>query len=127
MADRSTIDQDILALQQAGEAGTLALVHGGEPCDSAALTLSLSAFLIGAGSRAYFACTDGWQIDQGWNSTQRAAEYDQPLGPPVGSATRIVGSQAMAVVCGLCTCLSLTHLLVVAGSRRWESAVRAAV
>ena len=90
--DKATIDEDIQALQQAGAAGTLALVHGGEPCDGAALALSLSAFLVGAGSRAYFACTDGWQVAQGWSRKQRPAEYDRPLGPPLGAATRTVHS-----------------------------------
>jgi hypothetical protein len=47
--DKLSIADDITELQQAGAEGTVALVHGGEPCNSAALSLSLSAFLVGAG------------------------------------------------------------------------------
>lgn len=88
--DKATIDEDIQALQQASAAGTLTLVHGGEPCDATAFSLSLCAFLVGAGTRSYFACTDGWQVDQGWSRKQRPAEYDRPLGRPLGIATRTV-------------------------------------
>lgn len=86
--DGGTIADDIVALEQAGDTGTLALVHGGEPCDAAMFSLSLSAFLVGAGVRSYFACTDGWLVSAGWSRSQRAKEYDYPLGAPLGKATR---------------------------------------
>lgn len=82
--DGLTIAEDIAALAAVGDRGGTALVHGGEPCDPEALALSLSAFLVGAGENAYFACTDGWLVEQGWAPTQRLAEYDYPLGPPLG-------------------------------------------
>lgn len=86
--DRLTIAADIAALQQAGVDGQLALVHGGEPCDAKALSLSLAAFLIGASSKAYFACSDGWQLNQGWKKSQRLKEYDYHLGEPKGIAVQ---------------------------------------
>jgi hypothetical protein len=48
--DKLSIADDIQALQQAGDKGKVVLVHGGEPCNAAALSLSMSAFLIGAGA-----------------------------------------------------------------------------
>ena len=91
--DKLTIAADIAALQQAGANGQIALVHGGEPCDRAAFSLSLAAFLIGASSEAYFACTDGWLLSQGWEKSQRFQEYDYLLGEPRGPAvqTRLPG------------------------------------
>ena len=87
--DKLTIAADIAALQAAGVDGKLALVHGGEPCDSAAFSLSLAAFLVGAsGSGAYFACSDGWQVAQGWERSQRFEEYDYRLGEPLGPAVQ---------------------------------------
>ena len=91
--DKLTIAADIATLQQAGANGQIALVHGGEPCDRAAFSLSLAAFLIGASSKAYFACTDGWLLSQGWEKSQRFQEYDFLLGEPRGPAvqTRLPG------------------------------------
>ena len=93
--DGDTIASDIEELEAAGQASppTVSLVHGGEPCDDAALALSLSAFLIGAGTRAYFACSDGWAVNDGWSKEQRPAEYDYPLGAPLGLAKRTVDGQ----------------------------------
>ena len=70
-------------------------MHGGEPCSSEALALSLSAFLIGSGKYAYFACTDGWAVNSGWSPQQRPKEYDRPLGAPLGPALRSVGAQGV--------------------------------
>lgn len=39
--DKATIEHDIVALQQAGRDGVVALVHAGEPCTAAALALGL--------------------------------------------------------------------------------------
>ena len=87
--DKLTIAADIAALRSAGADGKLALVHGGEPCDSAAFSLSLAAFLVGAsGSGAYFACSDGWRVGQGWERSQRFREYDYRLGEPLGPAVQ---------------------------------------
>jgi len=84
--DRNTIVSDIAELQSELAAGKVVLVHGGEPCNDAALSLSLSAFLMGAGRGAYYACTDGWSLEKGWLPEARAPEYDRKLGAPVGEA-----------------------------------------
>ena len=63
-------------------------MHGGEPCDAEALALSLAAFLVGAANLSYFSCSDGWRVGDGWSRAQRPAEYDYPLGPPLGEAVR---------------------------------------
>lgn len=93
--DGDTIVGDLVQLQQAASRGELTLVHGGEPCDADALSLSLAAFLVGAGRLSYFGCTDGWTVDGGW--MDRPVEYDLPLGPPLGLATSSVGPGGMAV------------------------------
>ena len=126
--DKATIEHDIVALQQAGRDGVVALVHAGEPCTAAALALGLvihalvfpssssssrfffflflffifspspplyfsrarawcglllspcapnpkhpsrhsntqAAYLVGAGAKSYFGCSDGWTVTEGW-------------------------------------------------------------
>jgi hypothetical protein len=91
--DQSTIVDDISQLQSYARDEQIALVHGGEPCDAAGLSLSLSAFLIGAGQWSYFGCTDAWYVDD-W--MQRPIEYDLPLGVPLGLASRYIAN-GMAV------------------------------
>eukprot|EP00037_Helgoeca_nana_P031328 m.398868 g.398868 ORF g.398868 m.398868 type:complete len:393 (+) comp28375_c1_seq7:4130-5308(+) len=86
--DKATIEDDIAALQRAGRDGVIALVHAGEPCTAAALSLGLAAYLIGAGANSYFACSDGWTVTAGWEPEDRWAEYDYPLGEPTGPALR---------------------------------------
>jgi hypothetical protein len=58
---------------------------------SAVYNASLAAFLIGARNYSYYACSghqpsqQGWGMDQGWD--QYSADYDRPLGEPLGDAT----------------------------------------
>jgi len=85
--DGNTIIGDIAELKSELAAGKVALVHGGEPCDANALSLSLSAFLMGAERNAYFACTDGWSLAKGWMPEARWPEYDRKLGAPKGDAS----------------------------------------
>ena len=47
-----------------------------------------AAYLIGAGAKSYFACSDGWTVTAGWEPKDRWAEYDYPLGEPTGPALR---------------------------------------
>ena len=91
---------DIALLQREATIGTFLEVHGesraglGPPSppgtDSKACTpdvfnLTLASFLIGAGERAYYACTKGWTAQSGWDEWHR--EYDLLLGAPAGPAT----------------------------------------
>lgn len=43
---------------------------------------SLAAFLIGASDYSYYACTNGWGFDLGWQDW--SPDYDRPLGRPLG-------------------------------------------
>ena len=47
---------------------------------------SLAAFLIGAGERSYYACSQGWKIQMDPVEEAWKPEYDKPLGAPNASA-----------------------------------------
>ena len=88
------IDQ-LTGLKQAGEHHIIAEAHvdfcrvdTGQP-DGKLLDMykrSLAAFLIGASNYSYYACTNGWGYDNGWELWP--ADYDRPLGAPLGHASR---------------------------------------
>eukprot|EP01063_Lacrimia_lanifica_P016104 TRINITY_DN2271_c0_g1_i1.p1 TRINITY_DN2271_c0_g1~~TRINITY_DN2271_c0_g1_i1.p1 ORF type:complete len:396 (+),score=127.88 TRINITY_DN2271_c0_g1_i1:72-1259(+) len=48
---------------------------------------SLAAFLIGATDHDYYACTEGWGYDAGWDAWPK--DYSRPLGAPAGPAERL--------------------------------------
>lgn len=91
---------DIALLQHEAKLGTFLEVHGesrpglGRPsppgssskaCTQEVFNITLAAFLVGAGERAFYACTAGWTAQAGWDEWHH--EYDLQLGDPVGMAT----------------------------------------
>lgn len=89
----------VLALRAAAAAGLVVEAHAGDPASGsdahcARTTNALSAFLIGAGERAYFACSNAqWSSNPAWPAASdpwldARPEYGRPLGPPLGDAAR---------------------------------------
>jgi hypothetical protein len=89
----------VLALRKAAAAGLVVEAHAGDPASGSDAhctntTNALSAFLVGAGERAYFACSNfQWVSDPAWPAApdpwlDPRPEYGRPLGPPLGDATR---------------------------------------
>ncbi len=91
---------DIALLQHEAKLGTFLEVHGesraglgpaspagtsSKACSADVFNITLASFLIGAGERAYYACTTGWTAQAGWDEWHD--EYDLKLGDPVGPAT----------------------------------------
>lgn len=40
---------------------------GDRACTNEVFNVTLAGFLIGAGERAFYACTDGWTAQAGWS------------------------------------------------------------
>lgn len=89
----------VLMLRAAAAAGTLVEAHAGDVVSGSdahcnRTTNALSAFLIGAGERAYFACSPGqWTSSPDWPRVpdpwlDARPEYARPLGAPLGAAVR---------------------------------------
>jgi Hypothetical glycosyl hydrolase family 15 len=76
---------DMADLERLGTIPHVAEAHGGEPCNATFFNQTLAQFLVSAGPYAYYACSDGWIIDEGWDVWY--TEYSQPLGAPLGAAT----------------------------------------
>ncbi len=89
----------VLALRAAAAAALVVEAHAGDPASGsdahcARTTNALSAFLVGAGERAYFACSNGqWASNPAWPAASdpwldARPEYGRPLGEPLGDAAR---------------------------------------
>ena len=97
--DFAATETCIGALQQFAAAGLMVEAHAGyfadgtdKYCASPPIN-SLSAFLIGAGEGAYFACAPLWSSDPRWPSVadpwlDRLPQYTRPLGAPLADATK---------------------------------------
>jgi hypothetical protein len=104
---------DIALLQREARMGTFLEVHGesrkglglplspipktsSKACTPDVFNITLAGFLVGAGERAYYACTTGWTAQAGWDEWHH--EYDLPLGAPAAPATHevIVDSTVVA-------------------------------
>jgi hypothetical protein len=98
---------DVALLQHEATVGTFLEVHGesrqglgppappgtnSEACTPAVFNITLAAFLIGAGERAYYACTKGWTAQAGWDQWHH--EYSLPLGAPDSLAKHTVANSA---------------------------------
>ena len=114
--DKNAPYADLLALMHEATYPHLAEAHG-EPCMPAVFNASLTAFLIGAGEYAYYACTSGWDVNSGWMKWYD--EYSKPLGAPESPAKTISSAQ------GFCKKTTAGSDYVVE-SRFWEEAKRAA-
>jgi len=99
MEDFGANETCVLALRSAAAAGLVVEAHAGDPASGsdahcAHTTNALSAFLVGAGERAYFACSNAqWVSNPAWPAApdpwlDARPEYGRPLGPPLGDATR---------------------------------------
>ena len=93
-------EASIVQLMSLANQGFIVQAHAGyapngadNHCDT--ITNSLSAFLIGASSGCFYACSTEWDIDPLWPAPGHKSdwmtfhpEYAKPLGPPLGPAVK---------------------------------------
>eukprot|EP00756_Hemistasia_phaeocysticola_P057914 Hpha_TRINITY_DN34523_c0_g1::TRINITY_DN34523_c0_g1_i1::g.96465::m.96465 len=90
MANEASIE----TLRQCVANGKITEAHAGYGADgdddhcSKGITNSLAAFLIGAGSRSYYACSRSWKVQVDPVAEAWHPEYDKPLGTPLGEAVK---------------------------------------
>lgn len=118
LEDFGASDACIQALRAAADAGTLVEAHagdlpGGSDQGCVSITNSLAAFLIGAGRRAYYACSKSWTTNPAWPDAPDAwldprSEYDKPLGLPSGPAVLAGGLWARNFSAGVSVTFDVT-------------------
>jgi hypothetical protein len=91
----------IVALQNADSLGVLIEAHagdlpGGTDDYCTQITNSLSAFLIGAGLRSFYGCSESWTTSPAWPDAPDSwldprPEYSRPLGLPLGQGSLVGG------------------------------------
>eukprot|EP00051_Salpingoeca_urceolata_P009001 m.110546 g.110546 ORF g.110546 m.110546 type:complete len:386 (-) comp16053_c0_seq2:194-1351(-) len=60
--------------------------HLDQACPDDVFQQTLAGFLVAAHNKSYYACTNGWNVQAGWD--QWRVEYDFELGDPLGAAQR---------------------------------------